>query len=109
YFTVTLHPLHTCFLIIRRPPSPALRFYTPPVSFAGSYLSAINAAYATRFYHPSPAYILLPALSFANSNENAAFGIRLKFFSEAVLCNENNPLFEEVALAFTQFMKSLKK
>ncbi len=38
-----------------------------------------------------------------------AFGVGLKLFSQIMLENKNNPLFDEFAPAFGQFMKKLKK
>lgn len=45
---------------------------------------------------------------FSNPNENIEFIVGLKLFSEVMLRNRNNPLFEEFAPAFGQFMKKLK-
>lgn len=38
-----------------------------------------------------------------------AFAVGLKLFSEVMLEHRGNPLFEELAPHFTQFMKELKK
>jgi len=45
---------------------------------------------------------------FNNKNEAAEFAIGLKLFSEVMLKNRKHPLFEELAPAFSEFMKKLK-
>lgn len=45
---------------------------------------------------------------FENKNENTEFIVGLKLFSEVMMRNRNNPLFEEFIPAFRQFMKKLK-
>ena len=45
---------------------------------------------------------------FGNKNQSAEFAIGLKLFSEVMLKNRNNPLFEELLPAFGAFMKKLK-
>lgn len=41
--------------------------------------------------------------------DNTPFIIGLKLFSEVLLKNRNNPLFEELWPAFSEFMKKLKE
>src|SRR5438045_1587502 len=45
---------------------------------------------------------------FRDENEDAEFIVGLKLFSEVMLRNKNNPLFEDFLPAFGQFMKKLK-
>ncbi|MFT3823786.1 MAG: DUF3861 domain-containing protein [Chitinophagaceae bacterium] len=45
---------------------------------------------------------------FGDKNQAVEFAIGLKLFSEVMLKNRNNPLFEELAPAFGAFMKKLK-
>lgn len=45
---------------------------------------------------------------FGNPEQATEFAIGLKLFSEVMLKNRKDPLFEELALAFGQFMKKLK-
>lgn len=45
---------------------------------------------------------------FNNPNEDLEFTIGLKMFSEVMLKNKNNPLFEDFLPAFGKFMKELK-
>ncbi|MDR1372312.1 MAG: DUF3861 domain-containing protein [Dysgonamonadaceae bacterium] len=46
---------------------------------------------------------------FANENDNTQFVIGLKLFSDVMMRNKNNPLFEDFVPSFIQFMKKLKK
>lgn len=46
--------------------------------------------------------------AFGDLNQAAEFAIGLKMFSEVMLKNRDNPLFEELAPAFREFMKRLK-
>ncbi len=46
---------------------------------------------------------------FDNESESAEFAIGLKMFSEVMLRNRDNPLFEEFAPAFREFMAKMKK
>jgi hypothetical protein len=43
-----------------------------------------------------------------DKNQAAEFAIGLKMFSEVMLKNRKHPLFEELAPAFSEFMKKLK-
>jgi len=45
---------------------------------------------------------------FNNDNQSTEFAIGLKMFSEVMLKNRKHPLFEELAPAFSEFMKKLK-
>ncbi len=45
---------------------------------------------------------------FQNKNQATEFAIGLKMFSEVMIKNKNNPLFEEFLPAFSSFMKKLK-
>ncbi len=45
---------------------------------------------------------------FNDKNGAAEFAIGLKMFSEVMLKNRKHPLFEELAPAFSEFMKKLK-
>jgi len=45
---------------------------------------------------------------FNDVNQSAEFAIGLKMFSEVMLRNKYNPLFEELLPAFKDFMKKLK-
>jgi hypothetical protein len=45
---------------------------------------------------------------FKNKNEDTEFAIGLKMFSEVMIRNRKHPLFEELAPAFSEFMKKLK-
>jgi len=45
---------------------------------------------------------------FNDINQSAEFAIGLKMFSEVMLCNKDNALFEEFLPAFKDFMKKLK-
>lgn len=45
---------------------------------------------------------------FNDVNQSAEFAIGLKMFSEVMLRNKDNPLFEEFLPAFKNFMKKLK-
>lgn len=45
---------------------------------------------------------------FGDSSQATEFAIGLKLFSEVMLKNRNNPLFEELLPAFSSFMKRLK-
>lgn len=45
---------------------------------------------------------------FNNENQSTEFAIGLKMFSEVMLKNRKHPLFEELAPAFSEFMKKLK-
>ena len=45
---------------------------------------------------------------FGNNNQATEFAIGLKLFSEVMLRNRKDPLFEELAPAFGEFMKKLK-
>lgn len=46
---------------------------------------------------------------FENKSQNIEFMVGLKLFSEIMLKNRNNSLFEEFSPAFAQFMKKLKR
>lgn len=46
---------------------------------------------------------------FEDKSQNIEFILGLKLFSEVILKNRNNPLFEEFSPAFGQFMKKLKE
>jgi hypothetical protein len=46
---------------------------------------------------------------FGNIDQSTEFAIGLKLFSEVMLRNRNNPLFEELGPAFALFMKRIKK
>jgi Domain of Unknown Function with PDB structure (DUF3861) len=45
---------------------------------------------------------------FNDKNQSTEFAIGLKMFSEVMLKNRKHPLFEELAPAFSEFMKKLK-
>lgn len=45
---------------------------------------------------------------FKEENHSVEFAIGLKMFSEVILKNKNNPLFDEFFPAFASFMKKLK-
>ncbi|RDC55171.1 DUF3861 family protein [Pedobacter chinensis] len=45
---------------------------------------------------------------FGNTDQVKEFALGLKLFSEVMLKNRNNPLFDELAPAFGAFMKKLK-
>lgn len=45
---------------------------------------------------------------FANQQQSSEFAIGLKLFSEVMLKNRTNPLFEDFTPAFGAFMKKLK-
>jgi hypothetical protein len=45
---------------------------------------------------------------FNDENQSIEFAIGLKMFSEVMLKNRKHPLFEELAPAFSEFMKKLK-
>ncbi len=45
---------------------------------------------------------------FGNKQQATEFAIGLKLFSEVMLQNRKDPLFEELAPAFSAFMKKLK-
>ncbi|TWI18842.1 DUF3861 domain-containing protein [Sphingobacterium siyangense] len=45
---------------------------------------------------------------FSSESENTEFVVGLKLFSEVMMRNRNNPLFEDFAPAFKQFMQKLK-
>jgi len=45
---------------------------------------------------------------FEDKSQNIEFILGLKLFSEVMIKNRNNPLFEEFSPAFGQFMKKLK-
>jgi hypothetical protein len=45
---------------------------------------------------------------FNDKNQATEFAIGLKMFSEEMLKNRKHPLFEELAPAFSEFMKKLK-
>jgi len=45
---------------------------------------------------------------FEDENQATEFAIGLKLFSEVMLKNRENPLFEELLPAFVSFMKKLK-
>lgn len=45
---------------------------------------------------------------FQSENESIEFAIGLKMFSEVMLKNRNNELFEKLSPAFGEFMKALK-
>jgi len=45
---------------------------------------------------------------FNDEDQSAEFAIGLKMFSEVMLRNKENPLFEELLPAFKEFMKKLK-
>jgi len=45
---------------------------------------------------------------FGNKGQTAEFAIGLKMFSEVMLRNKDNPLFERLHPAFRDFMKKLK-
>jgi len=45
---------------------------------------------------------------FNNANQSAEFAIGLKMFSEVMLRNKDNALFEEFLPAFKDFMKKMK-
>jgi hypothetical protein len=45
---------------------------------------------------------------FDDVNQSTEFAIGLKLFSEVMLRNKENPLFEEMLPAFKDFMKKLK-
>lgn len=46
---------------------------------------------------------------FKNENDALEFGLGLKLFSEVMLRNRTNPLFEELLPEFKKFMTKLKK
>ena len=46
---------------------------------------------------------------FNDENQSVEFAIGLKLFSEVMLRNKANPLFEEMLPAFKEFMGKLKK
>lgn len=46
---------------------------------------------------------------FGDLDQSTEFAIGLKLFSEVMLRNRNNPLFEELGPAFALFMKRIKK
>ena len=46
---------------------------------------------------------------FNDTNQSVEFAIGLKLFSEVMLRNKENPLFEEMLPAFKEFMGKLKK
>jgi hypothetical protein len=46
---------------------------------------------------------------FGNIDQSTEFAIGLKLFSEVMLRNRNNPLFQELGPAFALFMKRIKK
>jgi len=46
---------------------------------------------------------------FGDPDHSTQFAIGLKMFSEVLLKNRSNPLFEEFAPAFREFMKKLKQ
>ena len=46
---------------------------------------------------------------FGDLNQATEFAIGLKMFSEVMLKNRSNPLFEELSPAFRDFMKKLKQ
>lgn len=45
---------------------------------------------------------------FGDTNQSTEFVIGLKLFTEVMLKNRNNPLFEDLLPAFNTFMKKLK-
>jgi hypothetical protein len=45
---------------------------------------------------------------FGNEQQATEFAIGLKLFSEVMLKNRKDPLFQELAPAFSEFMKKLK-
>lgn len=45
---------------------------------------------------------------FENSKDNTEFFIGLKLFSEVMLRNKNNPIFENFLPAFMELMKTIK-
>jgi len=45
---------------------------------------------------------------FENKTDNVEFIVGLKLFSEVMLRNRNNPLFEDFSHSFRDFMKKLK-
>ena len=45
---------------------------------------------------------------FNDENQSVEFAIGLKMFSEVMLKNKTNPLFENFSPAFVEFMKKLK-
>ena len=45
---------------------------------------------------------------FENKTDNTEFILGLKLFSEVMIRNRNNPLFEDFAPSFKEFMKKLK-
>jgi hypothetical protein len=45
---------------------------------------------------------------FENKADNTEFIVGLKLFSEVMIRNRNNPLFEDFAPSFKEFMKKLK-
>jgi len=46
---------------------------------------------------------------FENKTHNTQFILGLKLFSEVMIRNRNNPLFEDFAPSFKEFMKKLKE
>lgn len=46
---------------------------------------------------------------FGNKQDAIEFSIGLKLFSEIILKNKENPLFEDLVPAFRDFMKKLKE
>ena len=46
---------------------------------------------------------------FENKTDNTEFILGLKLFSEVVIRNRNNPLFEDFVPSFKEFMKKLKE
>jgi hypothetical protein len=46
---------------------------------------------------------------FSDNNETMVFTIGLKMFSEVMVKNRNNPLFQELLPAFRLFMEKLKQ
>lgn len=45
---------------------------------------------------------------FNDNNQSIEFSVGLKLFSEVLIRNRNNPLFEDFAPAFKEFMQKLK-
>lgn len=46
---------------------------------------------------------------FENKTDNTEFILGLKLFSEVMIRNRNNPLFEDFAASFKEFMKKLQE
>lgn len=73
---------------------------------------ALHTPVAVEFDNHDDIFMIIEVLKqrnhFNDENQSAEFAIGLKMFSEVMLRNKDNPLFDELLPAFKQFMQKLK-